>query len=200
MALSNIEFIIVALNQDVVDAFKNEFDELPNFTIKRSNILQIKSADCIVSPGNSYGLMDGGVDGDINYALDFIDSKVIRPYIQQVYHGEQPVGTCDIFQTNQTSFKYLAHTPTMRVPQSVVQTNNAYIAMRALLIEILKHNTIRKDIQTVLMTGFCCGHGQYDAKRSAKEMRLAYKMIEKNEICTWGNAHKLSTQLKLCEN
>jgi O-acetyl-ADP-ribose deacetylase (regulator of RNase III) len=199
MSLSKIEFTIVGLQQDGIDSLKYEFNDLPNFTFYRKNILQIVKSDCIVSPGNSYGIMDGGVDADINYALDFIDVKVVRPYIQDIYHGEQPVGTCEIFKTGDVSYKYLAHTPTMRVPSNVVETINAYIAMRALLSTVLNHNKIHKDIHSVLMTGFCCGHGKYDYKRSAKEMRLAYDMVNKSEKCDWTNANILTKRLLECK-
>lgn len=82
----------------------------------------------------------GGGDGPINYGLNYIDSRLVRPYIQKHFYGEQPVGTCVLFETGMYNYKYLAHTPTMRIPRDVSDSNNPYLAFRALLREILNHN------------------------------------------------------------
>lgn len=47
-----MKFIIVSLDKNI-EMFNEIFKDLYNFEIKRTNILQVTSADCIVSPGNS---------------------------------------------------------------------------------------------------------------------------------------------------
>jgi len=58
--LDKIQFIVVGLKKEILADLQSSFSDLPNFEFKRTNILQVKTADCIVSPANSYGLMDGG--------------------------------------------------------------------------------------------------------------------------------------------
>jgi len=73
--LNQITFYIVGLEKDTIEAFSKVFGNLPNFDVRKANITSQK-ADVIVSPANSYGLMDGGVDKPINYSLNYISEKV----------------------------------------------------------------------------------------------------------------------------
>lgn len=184
-----LQFYIVDLNQSTVDAFKTAFGDLTNVSVERTNILS-RAADCIVSPANSKGLMDGGVDGPINYALEHIDTRVVRPRIVKEYFGEQPVGTCMLIATGVARYPILAHTPTMRIPTDVSKTENAYTAMRALLREVCLYNerallAKRTTIKSVLLTPFCTGAGSMSATTAAKQMRLAYDTTLKPTECTW---------------
>jgi hypothetical protein len=63
------------INNENLDALKKVFGDLPNFSFMGNQINSVQ-ADCIVSPANSYGLMDGGVDRSINYSLNYISEKV----------------------------------------------------------------------------------------------------------------------------
>jgi O-acetyl-ADP-ribose deacetylase (regulator of RNase III) len=192
--------IFCDINKENLDALRTTFGKLPNFEFVQNNINSIQ-ADCVVSPANSYGLMDGGVDRIINYSLNFISEKV-KDIIQFRYKGEQPVGTCIIIPIEQGQmivgkYKYLAHTPTMRVPKDVSNTDNAYIAFRALLTELIDHNCKYKDINTVVMTSFCCGAGKMSSLQSAKQMRFAYDCVIGNTQCNWNTANNIDKMLDL---
>ena len=52
------------------------------------------------------------------------------------YCGEQPVGTTLLVRTYHPAIRWVAHMPTMRVPEDVGDSLNAYIAFRSLLTEI----------------------------------------------------------------
>jgi len=92
-------------------------------------------------------------------------------------------------------YKYLVHTPTMRVPKDVSNTDNAYLAFRALLTEIFNHNRQQNDIKTVAMTSFYCGAGKMSPSQAAKQMRLAYDCVVGNTPCTWEMANKIENML-----
>ena len=202
--LRNIQFYFVDRNKDVVDTYGSVFRDLKNVTVHRGNILGQK-ADCIVSPGNSYGCMDGGVDKAINYTLNYI-SKDIKEIINNYYMGEQPIGTClliKVLEENYNGYKYLAHTPTMRVPEDVSQNDNAYIAFRALLVKLVKHNTmcIKQNkneslIKSVVLTSFCTGAGNMDEMVSAKQMRLAFDLVNSPLEPNWKNANWINSKIK----
>lgn len=198
--LKDLNFIVVGLKKDILDGLKQSFSDLPNFEFRRTNILQVTQADCIVSPANSFGMMDGGVDGPINYALNYIDKRMVRPYIQKWFHGEQPVGTCVIFPTGQTNYRYLAHTPTMVIPKDVTETRNPYHAFRALLREIINHNRRHNDIKKILMTGFCTGAGGFSPILAGKQMRVAYDLTEKAMKCSWESAFQTEDLLARVED
>jgi O-acetyl-ADP-ribose deacetylase (regulator of RNase III) len=202
-----MKIIFCDRNPQIVTALRDAFMGIPYFEFIQNDINSLQ-ADCIVSPGNSYGLMDGGVDRIINYCLDYISEKV-QKMIQYRYAGEQPVGTCMIVPVNsgpQTTgkFKYLAHTPTMRTPKDISTTCNAYIAFRALLTELIYHNRQYNDINTVVVTMFCSGAGKMNPVQSAQQMRMAYNCVMGNTPCEWNIANKIEESLlqinggKLC--
>jgi len=90
-----------------------------------------------VSPANSYGSMDGGIDA-VYLSMDFDIEKKVRaaisqlPYLDSQGRRYNPVGHAVI-----VPFMYghhLVSSPTMRVPGvDVSRTNNAYLAMLATL-------------------------------------------------------------------
>jgi O-acetyl-ADP-ribose deacetylase (regulator of RNase III) len=193
-----MKIIFCDRNIQNLEALRNAFNNLHHFEFVQNNITSVK-ADCIVSPANSYGLMDGGVDRTINYSLNYISEKV-KKIIQFRYGGEQPVGTCFIVpvENNQMTtgnYKYLAHTPTMRIPKDVSNTDNAYIAFRALLTELFDHNRQYNDINTIVMTSFCSGAGKMSPTQAAQQMRLAFDYVTENTPCTWEMAHQIDKML-----
>jgi O-acetyl-ADP-ribose deacetylase (regulator of RNase III) len=194
-----MKIIFCDINKNNLDALKSEFQQIPNFEFVDKSINSV-DADCIVSPANSYGIMDGGVDRIINYSLNYISEKV-QNQIQIKYGGEQPVGTCMIVPVDKSAltqgrYKYLAHTPTMRIPKDVSKSDNSYLAFRALLLEILQHNEKYKDIKSVVVTSFCCGAGKMDPVVSARQMKLAYNCVINNTPCTWKIANMIDNTLE----
>lgn len=129
--------------------------------------------DCIVSPANSFGIMDGGFDGVlINYFGHGL-MKRVQDKIRAEYAGEQLVGTCLIVETGNKKHPYLAHTPTMRIPRVIREYDTVYNAMRAIFLAVRKHS----DIKTVLCTGLGTATGKVSPAVAAKQMYMAYKSV-----------------------
>lgn len=129
--------------------------------------------DCIVSPANSFGIMDGGFDlALVNYFGQELMERV-QDKIKAEYAGEQPVGTCLIVETGNKKHPYLAHTPTMRIPRIIKEYDTIYNTMRAMLLEVRKY----PDIKTVLCTGLGTATGKIPPAVAARQMYLAYKSI-----------------------
>jgi len=105
--------------------------------------------------------------------------KRVQEVILEKYLGEQPVGTSFIIQTKGKRGKvvpFLAHTPTMRVPQSIVHTDNVYDAMWAMLLAVRKHNKkSEKKIKTIVCPGLGTFFGQMPPTLAADMMALAWK-------------------------
>ena len=78
------------------------FDLFQNFMNNNSDI------ECIVSPANSYGIMNGGYDAAISNYLGWDFQKIVQQYIKDKYYGEQPVGTS--FIVDAPNNKKLIHT------------------------------------------------------------------------------------------
>ena len=165
---------------------KNFRDEL-KVQIICGDFKSVPEYDCIVSPANSFGIMDGGFDlALINYFGHEL-MKHVQDKIGTEYAGEQPVGTCLIVETGNKKHPYLAHTPTMRIPRIIKEYDTVYNAMRAMLLAVQKHS----DIKTVLCTGLgtATATGNVPPIIAAKQMYLAYKsVVQPPERIDWQTA------------
>ena len=94
---------------------------------------------CVVSPANSFGLMDGGFDLALSKWYGNQLQERVQEYIIKNFYGEQPVGTSFIKPTNKDN-QYLIHTPTMRTPQAIVDPRIIYQCMRTTLLVAIKNN------------------------------------------------------------
>lgn len=109
-------------------------DDFNNFMSKNKDKIE-----CVVSPANSFGLMDGGYDLVLTQWYGNQLQERVQKYIIENFYGEQPVGTSFIIPTNKDN-QYLIHTPTMRTPQAIIDPRIIYQCMRTTLIEAKKNN------------------------------------------------------------
>tara|TARA_R110000772_G_scaffold17946_3_gene50017 strand:+ start:156490 stop:157134 length:645 start_codon:yes stop_codon:yes gene_type:complete len=178
--------VLVDLQEDLCHEFEKSFKGVDKVTVQYGRFEDV-DFDCIVSAANSFGLMDGGVDGAITMYFGGQMMDRVQAHIIDRYHGEQPVGTSFIIrgneQLNDGDNKYVAHTPTMRIPMNIVATENVYQAMKAMLIEVHRFNKLIDDgkldskynrINTVACTGLGTFCGEIPSKRAARDMKLAY--------------------------
>jgi len=166
-----MNLLLFDINKDLCKEFEIAFKDLTNVTVLHSSLENLPDYDCIVSPANSFGLMDGGIDLAITRYFGTQLMERVQEYIIENYAGEQPVGTSFIIQTYHDMHPYLAHTPTMRVPMDIRNTDNVYQAMKAMLIATSKH----RNIQTVACCGLGTATGRVPFDIAAKQMALAYK-------------------------
>ena len=110
--------------------------------------------DAIVSPANSYGLMDGGFDGAITDAFGRELAEKVRAGILGRFYGEQPVGTSFSVPIPGCEDVLLIHTPTMRVPSCIVDPMVVYQCMRTSLMAAMQ--TSRRQV-VVPAFGAACG-------------------------------------------
>ena len=137
-----------------------------------------KNCDAIVSPANSYGLMDGSLDKSITDIYNTVEERV-QDKIVNVYRGVQPVGTCLTVPLGDGDRKLL-HAPTMVTPMSIKGTNNVYFAFRAILIAAEDNN-----IDSILCSGLGTAVGQLDPEYAAKQMKAAYDSVELSLRPSW---------------
>lgn len=206
----NFKLILVDLNSQLCEEFRKAFDGVDGVEVRDGRFEDVEF-DCIVSAANSFGLMDGGVDGAITGYFGQQMMKRVQQKIIDDYHGEQPVGTSFIIRGNEEwnlgNNKYVAHTPTMRVPMNIRTTENVYQAMKAMLIAVYKwnqgvdeskkaHNVNR--INVVACTGLGTFCGEVPPKKAAKDMRMAYdNFINVPKVLDWDFARQRANQIFL---
>lgn len=165
------------LNADVVSAWKTEFEATAEVEVSLGSILELK-ADAIVSPANSFGYMDGGVDLAYSRFFGFELQESLQALLNERYHGELPVGQAVVVETGHPGIPFLVSAPTMRVPSSIAKSINVYLAFRATLVAILEHNQKHsKPIARVAVPGMGTGIGEVSPARAARHMRIAYDSI-----------------------
>lgn len=180
------KLILSAIQPDLYEAFKKHFAQFPQVEVVFKPFEQVEF-DCVVSAANSFGLMDGGVDQCITDYFGIQMMKRVQHAVIKEYYGEQPVGTSMIVRGNERiepgkKNKYVAHTPTMRIPMDVSKTHYVYSAMKAMLIAVEKHNqnyfenggnSDDTKIDIVVCPGLGTNAGRVPAEEAAKMMSLA---------------------------
>jgi O-acetyl-ADP-ribose deacetylase (regulator of RNase III) len=177
---------------ELCEKWRQVFSCYPEVKVLTGDYFQ-QSADAIVSPANSFGIMDGGLDLAIRNELGFQVESEIQEVILNKYHGEMPIGTAEIIKTNHDRWSYMIAAPTMRIPENIAFTLNAYIAFRAILMAINSFNKAKpkRAIKSLLCSGLGTGIGSMEPTRCAAQMRAAYKLIkEPARISSFEEIHK----------
>lgn len=171
------QLILVDINPPLVDALTAAFFLFDDVTVRLDCFQHLQDFDCLVSPANSFGLMDGGVDAAIREYFGEQLEKRVQEHIRTHYDGEQPVGTSFIVPTGHPDHPFLAHTPTMRAPKDVRGTDNPYLAMKAMLRAVWDYNQSAdaRPIRSVACTGLGTFVGKVTPASAAEQMKLAYE-------------------------
>jgi len=179
--------ILVDLWEPLTRAWSEVFAASDQVEVQQADFFA-QDADALVSPANSFGIMDGGLDAAIRARLGGHIETAVQRRIVEEHHGEMPVGAAEVVPTGHERWPFLVVAPTMRVPESVAQTLNAYLAFRAVLLAIVRHNQRggTQRIDSVVVPGLGTGIGAMDARRCAAQMRIAFDHASKpahSELC-----------------
>lgn len=165
------------LYPELVKAWTHSFRDRPEVQASEGDIFGLK-ADVIISPANSFGFMDGGID--LAYSLHFgwhVQER-LQALLREDYGGQLPVGMAVLIETDHPDIPYLISAPTMHAPSNVSQTQNAYLAFRAALRLVQKKNEQQPGaIQSVLCPGLATATGEMPPEICAKQMYTAYMQV-----------------------
>ncbi|PCJ51381.1 MAG: phage tail protein [Planctomycetota bacterium] len=181
------KLIIVDPNKELCDALAIQFEEENDVTVVNGKFEELEEFDCMVSAANSFGLMDGGVDMAITnfFGVQLMDR--VQAHIIKHFRGEQSVGTSFIIETNNPKHPYLAHTPTMRVPMRIFNTDYVYKAFFACLLSTWNFNqTSKNKINILACPGLGTSCGAVDPIEAGRQMGLAYRNFSNPpEMISW---------------
>lgn len=168
--------VLIDPNSGLIEQLRRHFTGIENVDIVQGRFEDLSRFDCMVSAANSFGLMDGGVDAAISEFFGWDLQKRVQQRIIDEYFGEQPVGTSMIVETGYSRHPFLAHSPTMRVPMSIAETDNVYLAMGASIRAIRHHNRqADRPIEVVACPGLGTGVGAMPFSKAAWQMSLAFR-------------------------
>ncbi len=175
-----MRLILVDRGKELCDVLRWEFRTHPEVEIVHGRFEDLPAFDCMITAGNSFGLMDAGIDLAVvryfgRHVMERVQKQILDDYL-----GEQPVGTCILIPTNNAAHPFVAHAPTMRVPMNIQGTDHVYLALWASLTAVHRHNrTEARQINTLACPGLGTGTGGVDALEAAVQLRLAYEHFQK---------------------
>src|SRR5262249_9150845 len=157
----------------LADAWRKVFADVPEIEVFPGSILDVE-CDAIVSPANSFGFMDGGIDALYSQHFGWDLQLKLRRKILDRHYGELLVGAAEIVETGSSTHPFLIAAPTMRVPMVLpTDTINPYLATRAalLLIRSGQHGNggVADLVKKVAFPGMGTGVGRVPAKICARQ-------------------------------
>ena len=170
----------------MVDAWNKFCGDLKCVTVQAGSILDAH-CEAVVSPANSYGFMDGGLDALYSDYFGWHVQDRLRKLILEKHHGELLVGAAEVVPTDHAGIPYLIAAPTMRVPMILgKETVNPYLAARAVLLLVM-YGTFKEEpqtgekvkdhIETVAFPGLGTGVGRVPFAVCARQVRAALDEI-----------------------
>lgn len=194
-----MSLVLCAVEPPLADAWERFCGDLPFVSVHRGSIFDV-ACDAVVSPANSFGFMDGGID--LLYSRFFgweIETRV-QDVIKARHHGELLVGAAEIVETGHESIPFLIAAPTMRVPMILHDTVNPFLAARAVLL-LVKHGVfpdgekagtpIADAVKTIAFPGLGTGVGRVAPNLCAYQMREAIRAAWEESVPlppTWPEA------------
>jgi O-acetyl-ADP-ribose deacetylase (regulator of RNase III) len=164
-----MKLVLVDQEPDLVAFWKKEFELFPEVEIYCDDILSI-AHNAIVSPANSYGFMDGGID---QLYLDYFGVQVqslVQDAISHRREGYLPVGESVVVKTGDSKIPYLVVSPTMLMPEKVPAAN-CYFA----LASSLRASSATPGITHLYCPGLGTGVGGVPFDVAAVEMANAFR-------------------------
>src|ERR1700730_3625390 len=133
--MSRPNIFLHTFDSDMALVWQRAFDGVHGVTIVEEDILT-GTCDALVSPANSFGYMDGGIDLAYLRFFGLELQSIVQQKIKSDFHGELPVGQAMVVPTGHESIPYLVAAPTMRIPDKIGETVNVYLSFRAPLLAV----------------------------------------------------------------
>lgn len=172
-----MQTIIRDLNKTLINVL-NAFIRIRGFENIEAKCEDIfaEPCDCLVSPANSFGYTDGGIDQSyMNKFGKEIETKV-KGIIANRPMKELLVGETILVDTKNHEFPNLLIAPTMREPGPIAENIDVYLASKAAFIRA------KGKFNTLVMPGMGTLTGKVREDVAANHMLTAYKEIMGKEV------------------
>lgn len=171
-----MQVLFIDQQEGFVAAIRGEFAGVAEVSAQTIDVTEVPRSPgtAFVSPANSLGFMDGGIDMCYSRVMwPGIESHVKRAIHQ---HGQDgniharflPIGQALAVLTSDPGV-HLIVAPTMLLPQDVNGTMNAYWAFRAAL-----GVAVSLRVELLVVPGLCTGVGRMSVAESAAQIRRAW--------------------------
>ncbi|MEM9071813.1 MAG: macro domain-containing protein [Myxococcota bacterium] len=173
-----IKVVLCDINPKMIAAWRDTFEENPEVEIIHGSMTDMKTS-AVVSPTNSKGSMDGGLDAVLkNYFGSGVEKRV-QAQIKQHYHGVMPVGFATCVESGRDLPRYLISTPTMvGSSEDISDSMNVALACAAAFQAVhQQHAREPNSIRAVALPGLGAATGKTPVEICADLMWTAYDLF-----------------------
>ncbi len=160
---------LVDLDAELVAAWRVAFAPFSEVSIRQADLLEVAS-NCVVSPSNGYGFMDGGIDAAYRAHFGRRIERIVRDAISRRPEGHLPVGASLVVRTGHERIPFMIVAPTMLMPEPVPGENSFRAMMAVLRVAIPDAQLAR----AVYCPGLGTGVGMIPPTEAAAMMARAY--------------------------
>ncbi|AYV30488.1 RNase III inhibitor [Streptomyces sp. ADI95-16] len=177
-ARAPLAVVLTDIDTEVVRAWRAAFADTPGIEIREGSILD-EDVDAWVSPTNSRGLMDGGVDAAVKRYLGAGIQLRVQRAIRDRFAGRLPVGSAVCVPSGAVRPKFLISTPTMETSsENVSETLNVALACAAAFQAVHRQNAEAPgSIESVALVGMGARTGRVPARVCANLMWTGYTLF-----------------------
>jgi O-acetyl-ADP-ribose deacetylase (regulator of RNase III) len=181
-----VKVVLVDINPKMIKAWQDTFEENPEVEIVQGSMLECQ-VSAWVSPTNSGGRMDGGLDLVIKKHLGDKIEKDVQSRIKQLYGGKMNVGYSTCVATGRTMPRYLISTPTMvSSNEDVSDTLNVALACAAAFQAVHTQNEAEGGtIRSVALPGLGANTGKVPVEICADLMWTAYNLFREKSFADY---------------
>jgi O-acetyl-ADP-ribose deacetylase (regulator of RNase III) len=174
---------LVDINPRMVDAWRATFEENPEVEIVHGSMLE-QQASAWVSPTNSRGSMDGGLDAILKKHFGQKIETRLQHEIGRLYGGFLPVGHAVCVPTDAVSPRFLISTPTMHASsEDVSDTLNVALACAAAFQAVHQQNSREPgSVRSVALPGLGANTGKVPVEICADLMWTGYQLFLDREF------------------
>lgn len=177
------QVILVDVNAKMVAAWRDVFEDNPEVIIVHGSMTD-QATSAWVSPTNSKGNMDGGLDGVIKKFLGPKIQTRVQSEIARLHQGSMPLGHATCVATGASKPAWLISTPTM-VGRSddVSDTLNVALACAAAFQAVRMQNAATPgSIGSVALPGLGANTGKVPVEICADLMWTAYNLVRTQDF------------------
>ena len=176
-----LRIVLTATDPRLAGAWRRHCARLDAVELHEGSILEA-DCDAVVSPANSFGTMQGGIDALYCRTFGWHLQDQLQDVIAEHHGGELVVGLAEILETGSPVTPFVIAAPTMRVPMILDDGNNAYLAASAVLRLVLEGTfrrgahagrAVRERVRRVAFPGLGTGTGGLDPDECAAQVAEA---------------------------
>jgi O-acetyl-ADP-ribose deacetylase (regulator of RNase III) len=178
-----LKVVLVDVNPAVVGAWREVFADNPEVEIVQGSLLA-QRVDAWVTPTNSRGRMDGGLDAVLKRHFGAGIEKKVQREIRRLGGNLLPVGSAVWVPTGEAAPRFLISAPTMvGSAEDISATRNVALACAAAFQAVHQQNRAEPaSIRSVALPGLGASTGRVPVRTCANLMWTAYNLFNDYEF------------------